>query len=153
MLDWIQYSGLAHIVQQSLWGYAFVLSSHAIGMAILVGLALMVNLRLLGIAPGVPLAALRTFVKIALIGFVINFVSGSILFAADAYYFAGSRSFQVKLALLIASGVILAVTYRQLPAAATANAHPAVEFGKALPAFAIVVWIGVITSGRLMAYL
>ena len=114
MLEWIQSSGIAHLVQSSLWGYVIVLSSHAIGMAVLVGLTLVIYLRLLGMAPDVPLPPLRSLMHIALIGFAINLISGSMLFAADAYYFVGSWPFRIKFGLLLLSAVLLGITYRRL---------------------------------------
>ena len=38
MLDWLESSAIARIVQESIWGYPIVLSAHAVGMAILVAL-------------------------------------------------------------------------------------------------------------------
>jgi len=154
MLDWIQSSGIAHLVQSSLWGYVIVLSSHAIGMAVLVGLTLVIYLRLLGMAPDVPLPPLRSLMHIAFIGFAINLISGSMLFAADAYYFVGSWPFRIKFGLLMLSAVFLGITYRRL---VDKNAESAglsdVSIGKVVPALGITVWFGVIVSGRLIAYL
>jgi len=154
MLEWIQSSGIAHVVQSSLWGYVIVLSSHAIGMAVLVGLTLVIYLRLLGMAPDVPLPPLRSLMHIALIGLAINLISGSMLFAADAYYFVGSWPFRIKFGLLMLSAVFLGITYRRL---VDKNAESAglsdVSIGKVVPALGIAVWFGVIVSGRLIAYL
>lgn len=132
-------------MQESLWGYVIVLSSHAIGMALLVGIALMINLRLLGFASQVPLQQLRIWFLIALFGFVINLVSGSMLFAADAYFFAASSPFRIKMLLLLASGVLLLIEYFKLRGEDT--------IGKWLPSISVVAWVGVVISGRLIAYL
>lgn len=154
MLEWIQSSGIAHVVQSSLWGYVIVLSSHAIGMAVLVGLTLVIYLRLLGIAPDVPLPPLRSLMRIALIGFAINLISGSMLFAADAYYFVGSWPFRIKFGLLLLSAVLLGITYRQLQEKNAEQLGPSdASVGKVIPALGIAVWFGVIVSGRLIAYL
>lgn len=149
MLGWIENSAIARFVQESLWGYPVILSAHAVGMAILAGIALMVNLRLLGFAPGVPTAPLRTMIRIGFWGLLINFVSGVMLFAADAYHFLHSWPFRVKLALLVTGVLCLVLVYRRLPEgdAASGGRRPM------LPAFAVCAWLGVIVAGRLIAYL
>lgn len=147
ILEWLEDSAPALYIQESVWGYPIVLSSHAVGMAILVGIALMVNLRLLGWARDVPLAPLRTMVALGLIGFVINFVSGALLFSADASHFFGSWPFRIKFILLSIGGLCLWHVYRQL-----GNPQEAVA-GRVVPTLALVSWLGVIVSGRLIAYL
>ena len=68
----------------SIPGYPSMIALHALGMAIMVGLSLVLDLRLLGWFAGIPLAALQRFFGLAWIGFGINFVSGSALFSAQA---------------------------------------------------------------------
>ena len=149
-LEWLETSALALFVQESLWAYPIILSGHAVGMAILVGIALMVNLRLLGIAQAVPLAPLQTMVKLGLWGFAINFISGLMLFAADASFFFGSWPFRIKFVLLVVGGYSLWLVYKQLGIAASGNeGSPA----KVVPTVAVVAWVGVIVSGRLIAYI
>lgn len=145
MLSWIENSSLARFVQESLWGYPVVLSSHAVGMAILAGIALMVNLRLLGFANQVPVAPLRTMIRIGLLGLVINFASGVMLFAADAYHFLQSWPFRIKLALLSTGVACLYLAYRRL----SSDGHA----GSLIPSVGVAAWLGVIVSGRLIAYL
>lgn len=149
-LEWLETSALALFVQETLWGYPIILSGHAVGMAILVGIALMVNLRLLGFAPGVPLAPLKTMVQVSLWGFAINFISGLMLFSADASFFYGNWPFRIKLVLLIVGGYTLWKAYRQLGDSAAGERVPTT---RVIPGVAVVAWVGVIVSGRLIAYI
>ena len=54
VLIWIQDSALGTWVAESIWGYPIVLASHALGMAVVVGTMVMINLRVLGFARNVP---------------------------------------------------------------------------------------------------
>ena len=55
LLIWLETSGVATWVNESLWGYPIVLTSHAIGMAIVVGMVTVIDLRILGYAKRIPL--------------------------------------------------------------------------------------------------
>ena len=83
-LAWLEATGLAEWVRSSTAGYPSMIALHALGMAIMVGLSLLLDMRILGWFAGVPLQALRRFFALAWLGFGINFVSGSMLFSAQA---------------------------------------------------------------------
>jgi len=117
----------------------------------LVGVVLMVNLRMLGFAPEMPLAPLASMLKLALWGFALNVVSGSLLFIADADGFFESTPFRIKAILLAAGVTLIALTWRR-------TLHPSEPASASVPAVrlialaSILVWIGVIVAGRLIAY-
>lgn len=149
MFDWLERTRAAILIQESLWGYPIVLSGHAVGMAVLVGLVLMINFRLLGFAPRMPLASLSIFIRVAMLGLVVNVVSGSMLFAANASGFVESTPFRVKILLLLVGGILLYVVARRLPPGASTAPSRGM---RVLAAVSCLVWIGVIVSGRLIAY-
>lgn len=153
MFEWLENTGIAGIVQESVWGYPIVLSAHAVGMAILVGIALMINLRILGLASAIPLPSLRPMYKVAAVGLVINVVSGTLLFMANATAFVQSTPFLIKIGLLVIGGILLAILPRLVFSAPTSAGNVAIgSRAKATAVFSTVIWIGVIISGRLIAY-
>ncbi len=153
MLDWLENTAVAVMVQESLWGYPIVLSSHAVGMAILVGIVLMINFRVLGLAPKVPVSALKTMYKVALIGLVINVVSGSMLFVANADAFFESTPFMLKIILLIVGTTLLVMLSRRIfvPNDAAQDYAPTRQ-ARLLALISSIAWVGVIVMGRLIAY-
>src|SRR5262245_6319051 len=68
-MDWFRESG-------SLWGYPAVLFLHTLGLGTVAGLSGAINLRLLGVAPRIPLATLTRFFKVIWIGFGVTAASG-----------------------------------------------------------------------------
>ena len=73
---WLEASGLAEWVRMSTEGYPTVITLHAIGMAIMVGLCVIVDLRLLGRFDGIPYESMQRLLPVAWVGFLINtFVS------------------------------------------------------------------------------
>ena len=81
----------------SIWGYPMILTLHTVGLALLVGANIVLDLRLLGFGARLPLEELSRAFRIMWIGFWINAVTGSLLFAADATTRGTSRLFIGKL--------------------------------------------------------
>jgi hypothetical protein len=141
----LQNSAFAHWVQMS--AYPTVITLHAIGLAILVGLLTVIDLRVLGVARQLPLPALRPMMRVVWIGFCINAASGALLFCIDARKDFHSDLFRIKM-LVIALGLVLGVVIdSQVLAAGRATAQT-----KALALLSLLCWTGAIISGRLLAY-
>ncbi|MDY6949138.1 MAG: DUF6644 family protein [Pseudomonadota bacterium] len=149
----LEQSALARYVQENPVGYPLVLTTHAVGMAVLAGIVLMINFRVLGFARDVPIHYFQRLLKLALVGFLLNLVSGVMLFVADASAHAANVAFLVKIALLITGGCLLIALTRRLAPAAGADVV-ALETGstRLIAAVSVAVWIGVIVAGRLIAY-
>ena len=136
---------------ESIWSFPTVLFVHAVGMGMSAGSIFMIALRLVGVGRPLPVSSMRVLFRIFWWGFVLNFVTGSLLFAAHATITGHVPVYYAKLALL-AIGVVLAFPLRKfvdgdgsdgvIPASVTAMA-----------AISLAVWVGVITTGRLIAYL
>ena len=135
---------------ESLWSFPFVLFLHAIGMGLSVGSAFVICMRLVGVGRPLPVSSLRVLFKIFWGGFFLNLVTGSILFAAHATSTGYIPMYYAKLAL-IAVGMVLSVPIRTfVDGDASDGAIPSRV--KGLAALSLVVWVAVITTGRLIAY-
>jgi hypothetical protein len=136
----------------SLFGFWFVLSLHAIGMAMLVGGSALVSLRILGVARMLPLAPFVHLYQFIWAGFWLQIVSGVALLLAYPTKSLTNIDFYVKLAL-IALGMLAMVRLKShvLDRADTAGASMP-DVGRRLAAAALCCWIAAIASGRLLAY-
>ena len=63
-------TALATAVRESLWVYPTIITFHTIGLAFLVGILVMTNLRLLGFARETPIQPLQKYIPIAMTGFL-----------------------------------------------------------------------------------
>jgi len=153
VLAWLEATAVARMVQESSWGYPIVLSAHAVGMAILAGIVLMMNFRVLGLAPGIPLSALRPMVRYALAGVVINVITGTMLFIANADAFYESTPFRLKILSLVVGLILWVKMSRSIlsPADPLQSDVPSAKL-KLIAAISTVAWISVIVMGRLIAY-
>ena len=136
----------------SIWAYPTVLTLHTVGLAVLVGANWALDLRVLGLARAIPLDALASSFRIMWIGFWINAVSGVMLFAADATTKGTTTLFMGKLALITAA-VAAMVAIKRLLYGRKARARGATRSAKVLAAASLVLWVGAIAAGRLMAYI
>lgn len=137
----------------SIWTYPTVLTLHTVGMAIVVGTCVVMDLRLLGIATEVPLTALRQAPRLVWTGFIINAATGIALFTTDAEHKATQTVFFVKLSLIFLALAVYArirtLVFRR-PGAMT---MPLAREAKALAILSLILWTGATVAGRLMAYL
>ena len=135
---------------ESLLSFPLVLFLHSLGMGLSAGSAYVVCIRLVGVGRPLPVSSLRVFFTIFWGGFFLNLVTGSILFAAHATTTGYVPMYYAKLAL-IAVGVVLAVPIRKfVDGEASDGAIPTRV--KGLAVLSLIAWTGVITTGRLIAY-
>ena len=128
-----------------------MIALHALGMAIMVGLSLLLDMRILGWFSGIPLPALRRFFALAWLGFGINFFSGSFLFSAQATMYIVDWVFMTKMTLVLLGAGTAGILQ---PAVAKVGPGGQLSGGtKALAGAAIVIWLVAIVMGRLTAYL
>ena len=155
MLDYLQNLALAEWVRSSpsLFAYSTVLAAHAVGLGIVVGLNTLIALRLLGVAPGIPLTGLRQLYRIIWIGFAINLVSGLLLFIGQADKMGTMVDFWAKM-LFVALGMIVAELlkrfyFRDL---VSVQAGVVTRVGRNLAIISLVCWYLALIAGRLTAY-
>ena len=151
-LEWLQ--GLPFPMwvagSESLWSFPFVLFMHSVGMGLSAGSAFVICLRLVGVARPLPVSSLRVFFTLFWAGFFLNLLTGSILFAAHATTTGYIPMYYLKLGL-IAIGMVLSVPIRRFVDGQGSDGSIPARV-KGLAAVSLAVWIGVITAGRLIAY-
>jgi hypothetical protein len=153
-LEWLQTTALGTLVAESLWGYPLFETLHTLGMAMLVGALGLINLRVLGYKPELPILGTRDLLPLAWLGFTINLISGVALFTSDAAYFWSKYTFRIKLALIVLGGINAfllgrSVFYRAERRGGSFVATPGVKW---VAASSLVFWLGAIIAGRLIAY-
>jgi hypothetical protein len=137
------------------WLYPLIEIVHIAAFAVLVGSVVLFDLRVLGFARALPVAALgRHLLRWALASVVLVVPAGLLLFSAHPVELANNRVFQLKLALIALAG-LNALAFHLLPYRSVAawegerRAPPLARVGAAL---SILLWLGVISCGRLLAY-
>jgi hypothetical protein len=154
--QWLYDSEIGTGIRESIWVFPIIEGAHLLGIALSVGMLCWFDLRLLGLVlPDQPVSKVwRQVMPWALAGFVLMFITGGLLFWAEAARAYASIHFWIKIALLLLAGV------NALVFETTAHRNMA-EWDKApLPprsarmagAVSLVLWTAIIITGRTMAY-
>lgn len=155
-LGWIESTAVSQAMRGGRWLYPAIEALHIAGFVLLVGGALLFDLRVLGFSRSLPPRALsRLLLRGARVGFAIAAPAGLLLFSADPVGLSTNPALQIKLGLIALAGVNIAFFhYRAWPSLRSGDpASGAAPLGaRASALLSIVVWLAVIGCGRLIAY-
>jgi hypothetical protein len=151
----LEESGFAAAIRQSLWLYPAANVGHIVALVFFAGAVAVIDVRLLGglaaTAPGRLIARARWFAIVALVGMA---VTGFMLFSAEASHVALNPLFQLKVAL-IGAGLVNVALYEFGAKSAVADLAP----GAAMPSrvrivgvVSLLIWVAVAACGRSIAY-
>ena len=137
-------------LRNSTYVYPLVNAFHVVGIALLFGGIVPLDLRLAGwrgdAGPVDPLA--RLLLPIAIFGLLLAAATGLLLFATDARAYAESWLFRAKL-VLIAAALLNALALRRIDwRLGDAMPRRVAQAGIA----SVLLWLGVIIVGRLLGY-
>ena len=151
----LEQSSVGAAVRTSTWMYPSAEIGHVLGLGVLLGTAVAFDLRLLGVARHLPVAALADFLlPCARAGFSLAAATGALLFAANATTLLNAV-FAAKLAA-IALAVVNAslfhrATYRDVATWNTdATAPPPARIAAVI---SLLCWTTAVACGRLLAYI
>ena len=135
-----------------MFAFPTVLLIHTIGMGIVVGVVGGIDLRILGLAPALPLAPMERYFPVAWLGFWMNATTGTILVMQDATTVMSNPDFYVKMSFIALALINLVVLRKRVFRDPLIDKMPQSTNTKLLALASIVCWLGAITAGRLMAY-
>lgn len=151
----VEATAFARAMREWLWLYPAVEVVHIVGIALLVGSAILFDLRILGLNRRIPVEHLaRHLLPVAVAALVLIVPSGLAMFSAHASEFITQRTFLIKMLLLFAAAHN-AVFFHLIPyrgVGAWSTGVPAPPAAKISALVSIAIWIGVIACGRLLAY-
>jgi len=154
----LQHSGLGTALAESRYAFPIIEGTHLIGLSISVGLLFLIDLRLIGaFLKQVPAnTLLRQLLPIVLWGFAVIFVTGLLLFTAEADTIIVSPVFPIKLLLLLLGGLnALYFEFKLSREPEFQNSTAAVLPARVRYAgyASLILWVLVIIAGRMLAYL
>jgi hypothetical protein len=154
VLGWIKQTPVGEFVRNSTWAFPTLQSLHFIGMTMLIGVVGAIDLRVLGVARGLPIHPLHRFLPLAFIGFGINLVTGLMFFCHDPFVYAYNMSFRIKMLLILIAG-LNALWFRLGVFIDVDKWGPGIEasrLAKVISALSLLIWFAVITAGRFIAF-
>jgi len=135
------------------WVWPAMETIHFIGMALLFGVALMVNLRILGMMKIIPFQALHRLLPLGILGFLLNVVSGMVFYVSNPPLYFLNPAFAAKIAVLLLAGVgLVYFTLFDKPWAVGAN-QDAPFASKLVAATTMCLLLGVMYFGRILPFI
>lgn len=159
VLMWLEQTGPATFIRESasFYGYPTFLFAHTFGLAIVVGVSSVLAVRVLGLAPGIPLASLKRLFPVMWGGFLVNLISGTGLWMADAVSKTipgdGRQAplFLSKMLFVVIGAVLLGMLQRRFNAAEASDGR-VLEQARPLAGGLLVCWLFGMIAGRLIGY-
>jgi hypothetical protein len=151
----LERTALATAVREGTWLYPAIETLHVLALATLFGGIALLDARLLGAAPSLPLDALaRHVLRPVRAAFAVLVATGALMFSADAAALVENPAFRLKMVLVplaVANALVFeAGGLRRLRADPRA---PVPRAARAFAAASLALWAAVIVCGRLIAYL
>lgn len=121
---------------------------HIVGIALLLGSLVLLELRVWGLAPDLPVQPLaRLALPLSLAGFAMVVLSGLTMFASHPGELLANRAFVAKMGLVATAGLNAAAFH------ARGGLARLDRLAKAQTVLSLGLWLGVIILGRWIAYL
>jgi len=138
----------------SAYGWGTCETLHFFGLSLLVGMIGTFDLRLLGVAKRVPIAALHKLIPWGIAGYVINVITGVMFLITEPDQYIFNPAFHLKLLFMALAGVNVLAFYLTLfgkvkALGPGADAPPA---AKAVGAASLFLWTAVIVCGRMLTF-
>jgi hypothetical protein len=140
-------------VTETRWMWPTCETLHFIGLTLLLGVVVLVDLRVLGVMKGVSFASLHRLLPWAAFGFGVNVITGILFFVGMPGQYIHNKSFYWKVALVMLAGVnALYFTFLEEPWALEPG-EDAPLTAKIAAASAMVLWVGVMYCGSMLPFL
>jgi len=148
----IEKTGLSVWLRESpsVFGFYFFLTFHTIGMALLVGGNAVIDLRILGAAPSIPLKPLKGLFNIMWVGLGINVTTGILLLLAYPTKEFTNPDFYVKLTFIALGVITMQKVDREVFGDSSLTESAMIAKGKVLARWSLFFWFGAVTLGRLL---
>ncbi|MBI2795656.1 MAG: hypothetical protein HYX65_03000 [Gemmatimonadetes bacterium] len=155
-LEWLAHTPWSVALHESQYVWPFTESIHVLTLTLFVGSAVMLDLRLLGLAlRDVPVSELTgRLLPWTRAGFAVMVATGVMLFYATPVTYYQSIFFRIKVVLLVVAGVNVFVFHTRTHQSVSAwdrDARPP-RAARVAAIVSLVSWAGVVVSGRLIAY-
>lgn len=150
ILQWIKFAWPGPLVRESKWVFAFGEMMHFVGICMLFGSLLFVDLRIMGFYKRLSVKSVLSFLPFALLGFLICAATGWLFFASNPVVYATNPAFLGKMTLVLLAGLnALAFTvWEHRKVVLLGPGEDAPGTARFFAATSLLLWLGVLLLGR-----
>jgi hypothetical protein len=154
--SWLHHTPLSLLFQQNAgWLWPLCETFHFAGLALLIGVAGMFDLRLLGFMRRVPISVVKGFMPWALVGFSMNLLTGVIFLITNPGQYFANYTWWLKVGFLLIAGLnalVFETAYGRRAAALPAGEDTPVSL-KLIGAVSLIAWFAVLWAGRMLPFI
>jgi hypothetical protein len=151
---WLSCTDVSWWMRNVGWAWPLCESIHFIGLSLLIGTVGLFDLRLIGFARRIPMAAFHRLIPIGVMGFAMNAATGFCFLAGAPDQYFLNRAFHFKVAFFLLAGVNVAAFYltmfRKVRALGSGDMAPLPA--RVIGGVSLLCWIGVMSAGRLLTF-
>ena len=153
-MRWIEDTSFSIFLRETetIYGFYGALTIHVVGLALLVGLNVMIDLRILGVGRDIPLAPLKRLYGLIWFGLFLSLVSGLLLLICYPTKEFTNPLFYVKVTLIVLGVFFMHRIGKRVLGDDTLSEEAMEAKGRSMALLSLVVWAGTIAAGRMLAY-
>lgn len=147
-------SALNQWIVAAYWVWPVFEIIHFLGLSLLFGGLLIIDLRLAGHFRRFSPAATHSLIPVVLLGFMLNLITGVLFFFGDPLTYATNAAFQLKMILIVFAGLNALIFYWKLsPQIHTWDLDSAPpRIAKVVGYTSLILWTAILLCGRLIPY-
>jgi hypothetical protein len=154
ILYWMETSVLGQLMRDSNWLFPAAEILHFIGLCLLIGSLIVVDLRLIGFLKHMTFEAIYKFLPVSLLGFAINMSTGVLFCFSNPFRYYPNIAFRIKMGLILLAGLNVlwfkfAVYPKTIQMAADRKTN---NTAKVIAILSLLIWFSVIVLGRMIPY-
>ena len=153
---WLKTTTLSSFVIQHAWVWPAAETLHFIGLAMLIGVIGLMDLRLLGVAKRLPFAPLHRLLPWGICGFAICLTTGTLFFTGDPFQYIHNGVFWMKMLFILLAGINVLLFYvtgvfKNIETLGAGDDAPFAA--KLIAGTSLFLWVGVMYLGRMLPFL
>ena len=150
--EWVSKTAVSQAISESSWAFAVIESMHLLGLAVIGGTVLILDLRLLGLGlRAQPIARVARDVHPWLVGsLIVMLVTGGLLFSSEPVKCYNSTPFWVKMWSLLFAMIFAFTVRRKVALAGEGQVKPV--WLKVVGIVSLTLWFGVGAGGRWIGF-
>ncbi len=154
LVVWLRQTMLSSLVTGNVWVWPTLETLHFFGLSLLIGTIGVFDLRLLGMAKGLPAKPMSRLIPWGIAGFLLNVVTGVLFFVGEPANYVNNIAFYCKMTFVGLAGVNVLVFYltvaKRVEALGPGEDSP--WGAKLIAAASLLLWIGIMAAGRLLTF-
>ncbi len=154
VIRWLEATPINDFMLEVPWAFPASETLHFMGLTLLIGSIMVVDLRGLGLLRMIPFEQAHKLISLAIIGFGINLVTGALFLFADPSRYFANVGFRYKMLLILLAGInalVFELFVFRKAGAGGASAQDSMT-AKVTSGLSLVFWFTVLILGRFMPY-